>query len=151
KYRAQIPNVTRDPESRRDLQLNGPIAGQTIQTPHQASDLLKHAERVIMFGDAHIMSTGHNALVALMPTLKQAHVKALAMELPADMKDDIAQLQSDIRSQKLAGNDVMGRLDYMFQQRGLTANGGPSATLDMGNIIVAATNNNIRVVPVDNR
>lgn len=123
----------------------------TILTSRAAiSHALQKAEQVILFGDVHNQSTGHQTLAAMMGDLRKAHVKYLAMELSFPFNEDLAYLQQEIAAKHLAPKAVSLCLRGIINKAGGRLN-FDNAYDDFAGVVLEATKNGIAVVGIDHR
>jgi hypothetical protein len=117
-----------------------------INTELASLDKIANGGRFILFGDNHFDTSGHQALVNLMPTLQRSHVTTLGLELPPSMNDYLAGLQNNVRH-GATPDDLFKSLKTKMS----TATGGDQNIHDFANIIHSATMNGIKVAAIDAR
>ena len=122
-----------------------------IRTSTDAAYPIFNEGPILIFGDTHGTADGHQAFIAMMDTMQRAHVTTLAIELPTDFNTWIERLQGNIRTNHLTEAQVQAEMKAEFERRGMYATGGDQTLNDMGSVIYAATQHNMKVVGVDDR
>lgn len=122
-----------------------------ITSEFEALDNFANGGKFIIFGDSHIDSDGHRALADLMPTLKRSKVTVLGIEFPPSMNPTFAHMQHELRNGASIKSIAQEFVKELSAKTGADLRGGEQFSMDLAEIMSAATQQGIRVVGIDPR
>lgn len=129
-YRTLIPSIVADaPNSPRLIRVPSDVAAATGNS------------QVIFLGDQHNYTQGHEAIAKLMSEFKREGVTAMALEMAPSMTKALQALQDRIVREHLTVPQVDAIMKRTFQ----------SDVTGLAGIVVAASQNNIRLTGIDVR